>query len=330
MEEFTIALLIDADNIGAKYIDSILGELAKYGKVTIRRMYGDWSKDRLKPWLEKSSQFSLTPIMQSNDTPRKNASDIGLVIDAMDILYSGKVNGFCIVSSDADFNKLAKRLRESGNLVIGIGEQKTPEAFRASCEKFISLDIIDEETEIEDVRLDTVTYNNDSNQKYLEEKSFTSKDVIEKAIFNMVLDSGMDSMDLGEIGQRINNMFPDFDVRNYNYTKLSELLKEFNNLFLNNKDNKYCVSIRMITAENIREIKNTIVMIFNKKRISKMNIGELKKELSNDIPNLNMMVKNSGVTKFTVFLDKKIDIIKISGNNAELIKKADVDNKKKG
>lgn len=324
MKEFTIALLIDADNIGAKYIDSILGELAKYGKVTIRRMYGDWSKDRLKPWLEKSSQFSLTPIMQSNDTPRKNASDIGLVIDAMDILYSGKVNGFCIVSSDADFNKLVKRLRESGNLVIGIGEQKTPEAFRASCEKFISLDIIDEETELEDAKLDTVPYNNDSNQKYLEEKSFTSKDVIEKAIFNMVLDSGMDSMDLGEIGQRITNMFPDFDVRNYNYTKLSELLKEFNNLFLNNKDNKYWVSIRMITAENIREIKDTIVMIFNKKRISKMNIGELKKELSNDIPNLNMMVKKSGVTKFSVFLDKKINIIKISGNNAELIKKADV------
>ncbi|MFL0269388.1 NYN domain-containing protein [Candidatus Clostridium radicumherbarum] len=324
MEEFTIALLIDSDNIGAKYIDSILGELAKYGKVTIRRMYGDWSKDRLKPWLEKSSQFSLTPIMQSNDTPRKNASDIGLVIDAMDILYSGKVNGFCIVSSDADFNKLAKRLRESGNLVIGIGEQKTPEAFRASCEKFISLDIIDEETDIEDVKLDTVPHNNDSNQKYLEEKSFTPKSVIEKSIFNMVLDSGMDSMDLGEIGQRINNMFPDFDVRNYNYTKLSELLKEFNNLFLNNKENKYWVSIRMITAENIREIKNTIVMIFNKKRISKMNIGELKKELSNDIPNLDMMVKNSGVTKFTVFLDKKVDIIKISGNNAELIKKADV------
>lgn len=124
MEELTIALLIDADNIGAKHIENILGELTKYGRVTIRRMYGDWTQERLKSWLEKSSQFSLTPIMQSNDTSRKNASDIGLVIDAMDILYSEKVNGFCIVSSDSDFNKLAKRLRESGNLVIGMGEQK--------------------------------------------------------------------------------------------------------------------------------------------------------------------------------------------------------------
>lgn len=320
MDEFAIALLIDADNIGAKHIDNILGELAKYGKVTIRRMYGDWSQDRLKPWLEKSSQFSLTPIMQSNDTPRKNASDIGLVIDAMDILYSGKVNGFCIVSSDADFNKLAKRLRESGNLVIGIGEQKTPEAFRASCEKFISLDIIDEETELEDVNPDTVPDDNDSNPKYLEEKSFTQRNVIEKAIFDMVLDSGMDSIDLGELGRRINNMFPDFDVRNYNYTKLSELLKEFDNLSLSNKENKCWVAIRKITEENIREIKDTIIVIFSKKRISKMNIGELKKELSGIIPNLNMMIKKSGVTKFSVFLDKKIDIIQVNGNNAELIK----------
>ena len=315
MEELTIALLIDADNIGAKHIDNILSELTKYGRVTIRRMYGDWTQERLKPWLEKSSQFSLTPIMQSNDTPRKNASDIGLVIDAMDILYSGKVNGFCIVSSDADFNKLAKRLRESGNLVIGIGEQKTPEAFRVSCEKFISLDIIDEDRELEDVKFETVTNNNS-----ISEKSFTKKSIIEKTIINMVLDSNMDSMDLGQIGTRINNMFPDFDVRNYHYTKLSEFLKEFDSVSLTNKENTCWVTIRKRPSENIREIENKIVMIFNKKCVSKMNLGELKKELSNVIPNLTIVIKKSGVTKFSVFLDKKIDSVRISGNNAELIK----------
>lgn len=315
MEELTIALLIDADNIAAKHIEGILGELTKYGRVTIRRMYGDWTQERLKPWLEKSSQFSLTPIMQSNDTSRKNASDIGLVIDAMDILYSGKVNGFCIVSSDADFNKLAKRLRESGNLVIGIGEQKTPAAFRASCEKFISLDIIDEETEPEDEKLDTVSKNNE-----ISEKSFTKKSIIEKTIINMILDSNMDTMHLGEIGQRINNMFPDFDVRNYHYTKLSELLKEFDSLSLSNKENKYWVTIKNIMPENIKEIENKIIVIFNKKKVSTMNIGELKKELSNVISNLNILIKKSGFTKFSVFLDKKIDTIRISGNNAKLIK----------
>lgn len=322
MEELTIALLIDADNIGAKHIENILGELTKYGRVTIRRMYGDWTQERLKSWLEKSSQFSLTPIMQSNDTSRKNASDIGLVIDAMDILYSEKVNGFCIVSSDSDFNKLAKRLRESGNLVIGMGEQKTPESFRASCEKFIYLDIIDEDIELEDEKLDIAVGNNESSKKYFEEKSFTKKSIIEKTIINMILDSTMDTMHLGEIGQRINNMFPDFDVRNYHYTKLSELLKEFDSLTLSNKENKYWVALKNIMPENIKEIENKIVVIFNKKRVSKMNIGELKKELSNVIPNLNIVIKKIGFTKFSVFLDKKIDIITISddNNNAELIK----------
>ncbi|MCT4595640.1 MAG: NYN domain-containing protein [Anaeromicrobium sp.] len=315
MEKLTIALLIDADNIGSKHIDSILKELTKYGRVTIRRMYGDWTQQRLKPWLEKSSQFSLTPIMQSNDTSRKNASDIGLVIDAMDILYSGKVNGFCIVSSDADFNKLVKRLRESGNLVIGIGEQKTPEAFRVSCEKFISVDVIDEDMKFEDVKIDGVSNNNGISKKF-----FTPQNIIEKTIIDMVLDSNMDSMDLGEIGRRINNMFPDFDVRNYHYTKLSGLLKELDSFSLTNKENKCWVTIRKIPSENIKEIENKIFMIFNKKRVSKMNIGELKKELLNIIPNLNIVIKKSGVTKFSVFLDKKIEIIKISGNNAEFIK----------
>lgn len=320
MEELTIALLIDADNIGAKHIESILGELAKYGRVTIRRMYGDWTQERLKPWLQKSSQFSLTPIMQSNDTSKKNASDIGLVIDAMDILYSEKVNGFCIVSSDADFNKLAKRLRESGNLVIGIGEQKTPESFRASCEKFIYLDIIDEELELEDEKFDTVSKSNEINKKHFEEKSFAKKSIIEKTIINMILDSNMDTMHLGEIGRRINNMFPDFDVRNYHYTKLSELLKEFDSLSLSNKENKCWVTIKNILPDKIREIENKIVVIFNKKKVQNINIGELKKELSKVIPNLNIVIKKSGVTKFSVFLDKKINIIKISGNNAKLVK----------
>jgi len=165
------------------------------------------------------------------------------------------------------------------------------------------------------VKLEIVTKNNT-----VSEKSFTKKSIIENTIINMVLDSNMDSMDLGEIGRRINNMFPDFDVRNYNYTKLSELLKEFDSFSLTNKENKCWVTIRKIPSENIREIENKIVMIFNKKRVSKMNIVEVKKELSNVIPNLTIVIKKSGVTKFSVFLDKKIDIIRISGNNAELIK----------
>ncbi len=105
-------------------------------------MYGDWTQDRLHSWMKCSAPYSLTPVMQPNNTPGKNASDIGLIIDAMDILYGGDVQGFCIVSSDGDFNKLATRLREAGKVVIGMGEKKTPESFRVSCERFIFLDII--------------------------------------------------------------------------------------------------------------------------------------------------------------------------------------------
>ncbi len=115
-------------------------------------------------------------------------------------------------------------------------------------------------------------------------------------------------------------MFPDFDVRNYHYTKLSELLKEFDSLSLSNKESKYWVTIKNIMPENIKEIESKIVVIFNKKRVSKMNIGELKKELSKVVPNLNIVIKKSGVTKFSVFLDKKINIIRISGNNAEIVR----------
>ena len=145
MEDLNIALLIDSDNVSPRYISGILSELSKYGKITIRRMYGDWSQDRLHSWMKCSSRFSLTPVMQPNNTPGKNASDIGLIIDAMDILYTGDVQGFCLVSSDGDFNKLATRLREAGKFVIGMGEKKTPESFRASCERFIFLDVIESE-----------------------------------------------------------------------------------------------------------------------------------------------------------------------------------------
>ena len=144
MDDINIALLIDSDNVSAKYIPSILSELSKYGKITVRRMYGDWSQDRLHSWLTRASRYSLTPVMQPNNTPGKNASDIGLIIDAMDILYTGDVQGFCIASSDGDFNKLATRLREAGKVVIGMGEKKTPESFRVSCERFIFLDVIDD------------------------------------------------------------------------------------------------------------------------------------------------------------------------------------------
>ena len=294
MEDINIALLIDADNISSKYIPVILSELSKYGKITIRRMYGDWSQDRLRSWLGCSAGYSLTPVMQPNNTPGKNASDIGLIIDAMDTLYADSVQGFCIVSSDGDFNKLATRLRESGKVVIGMGEKKTPESFRVSCERFIFLDVISGSSDSEEEEGSSRPKNKESSKKrnaskgssgknasaasgnsgkkrassasaapeavpasagssYYDflpgdtaseeesesaEPGFTAKSEIESAIVKMITDNAADGKEtgLGEVGSRLVKIFPDFDIRNYHYSKLSEFLKDLPSITVTSRD----------------------------------------------------------------------------------------------
>ena len=142
MEEKKFALLIDSDNISANYIKIILDELAKYGTVTYKRIYGDWTRSNATKWKDVLLANSINPVQQYSYTSGKNATDSAMIIDAMDILYSGHVNGFCLASSDSDFTRLAMRLRESGMYVIGMGERKTPEPFRSACEKFVLLDLV--------------------------------------------------------------------------------------------------------------------------------------------------------------------------------------------
>lgn len=136
------AVLIDADNVAARYIKIILDEISNEGEVTYKRIYGDWTKPALAPWKQVLLEHSVTPIQQYSYTTGKNATDSAMIIDAMDILYSGRVEGFCLVTSDSDFTRLASRLRESGMLVVGMGEQKTPKAFVSACNKFKYLDIL--------------------------------------------------------------------------------------------------------------------------------------------------------------------------------------------
>ncbi|MBR3720044.1 MAG: NYN domain-containing protein [Firmicutes bacterium] len=136
------AVLIDADNISDRYIKTILDEMAGEGEVTYKRIYGDWTKPALAPWKKVLLEYSVTPIQQYSYTTGKNATDSAMIIDAMDILYSGNVEGFCLVTSDSDFTRLASRLRESGMLVVGMGEKKTPKAFTTACNKFKYLDIL--------------------------------------------------------------------------------------------------------------------------------------------------------------------------------------------
>ena len=377
MEDLNIALLIDADNVSSRYISGILSELSKYGKITIRRMYGDWSQDRLHSWMKCSSRFSLTPIMQPNNTPGKNASDIGLIIDAMDILYTGDVQGFCIVSSDGDFNKLATRLREAGKFVIGMGEKKTPESFRVSCERFIFLDVIESEVPgagrmsedsnsqaaeavqqssaqetsagrsassqttarrrraavvseaapsyksvtsgsqktpaVEEVEPEQ-DYDADS------EALFTDKATIENAIVSIITDNSAEGKEtgLGEIGSRLVKIFPDFDVRNYHYSKLSEYLKDFSSLKVENRDNAVWVSLN---SSPDSEIEQQILRIFKRHGTDDMYMTTLKKELLELNPNLDASIRRCGVTRFSVYLHRMIGSVEVNGRHVLLKKK---------
>jgi hypothetical protein len=349
MEDINIALLIDADNVSSRYIPLILSELSKFGKITVRRMYGDWSQDRLHSWLKASSGYSLTPIMQPNNTPGKNASDIGLIIDAMDILYTGEVQGFCICSSDGDFNKLATRLREAGKVVIGMGEKKTPESFRVSCERFIFLDVLsggdsDEESvpsrksrkkaaapapskkkkssQTAEPLPDPVQESGDdlspdSDGDEGDIPAFTDKSVIEDEIINMITDNSAEGKEtgLGEIGSRLVKIFPDFDTRNYHYSKLSEFLMDFPSLTVENRDNAVWVSLR---AARDSDIEDQILQIYRRHQTSDMYLSALKKELEKVNPNLDATIKKSGVTRFSVYLNRNIHSLEVNGRYASL------------
>ncbi len=312
-KDINIALLVDVDNISSKYTPNILNELSKYGKVTIRRLYGDWSQGRLRGWLNIAQKYSLTPIMQPNNTPGKNASDIGLIIDAMDILYSEQVQGFCIASSDGDFNKLATRIREAGMLVIGMGEKKTPESFRASCERFVFLDLYDQENEESAGVVADTAYEQDSGD--IEDRSG-----IENAIVKMVADNEADGKPtgLGEIGSRLIKIYPDFDIRSYGFSKLSTFLKDLDSIEVITEGSDVWVALK---STSVKDIEGHVRAVFSDSHTNIMNVGLLKSELGKRIPNLDATIRQHGITRFSVFVDRRLSgCLKLidDGNRAQL------------
>jgi len=206
------ALLIDADNVSAKYIKPILTELSKYGTITYKRIYGDWTLSLHAKWKDALLENSITPIQQFSYTYGKNSTDSAMIIDAMDILYAESVEGFCIVSSDSDFTRLASRLRESGRIVIGMGEKKTPTPFRKACDIFTVLELLVKNERSEKANGPTM-----------------SKSEVEQAVVDIIIDNQNNgkATGLGEIGSRLQKRYPDFDVRNYGTNLLSKLLSEF-------------------------------------------------------------------------------------------------------
>lgn len=227
IKDIKIAVLIDGDNIPSKYISEMMEEITKYGTPTIKRIYGDWTKPHLSKWKNVLLQNAISPIQQYSYTIGKNATDSAMIIDAMDILYSSKVDAFCLVSSDSDFTKLATRLREAGMQVYGIGEKKTPEPFIVACDKFIYLEILK------------------SSEEDTTDKSKTKKDNlynITPNVIRLLKNSVTDAADedgwafLGDVGSLIIKKQPNFDARNFGFEKLTPLFKSLNQFELEQRD----------------------------------------------------------------------------------------------
>lgn len=214
-----LAVLIDADNIPARHAEAILDEIAGHGEPTVRRVYGDWSSQALGQWKEKARSLGLVMHQQSANTKGKNASDIGLVIDAMDILHAGKVDGFVLVSSDSDFTRLASRIREDGMQVIGVGEAKTPESLRKVCNRFLLIEnIVAEEEATPEPR--------PGKPEPAPVKEAPSKAIPLVTAAMRKIDPDQDDYSLGQLGQVMTQLHPDFDPRTYGSAKLSDLLKK--------------------------------------------------------------------------------------------------------
>ena len=212
---FNIAVLIDGENIPSAHVQEMMEEIAKYGNPTIKRIYGDWTKPRLSKWKNVLLENAITPIQQYSYTTGKNASDSAMIIDAMDLLYTDKVNGFCLVSSDSDFTRLATRLREAGMQVIGIGEKKMPNPFIVACDKFIYIEIIANKTPKKE--------NKESQKNSVEQITRKEIKLIQSSISDLSDDDGWAF--LGDVGGLIQKKQPNFDSRNYGFEKLTPLIK---------------------------------------------------------------------------------------------------------
>jgi len=301
MEDKRFAVLIDSDNISAKYITGILAEMTKYGIITYKRIYGDWTSTHTTKWKKELLENSITPIQQFSNTVGKNATDSALIIDAMDILYSESVDGFCIVSSDSDFTRLASRLRESGMDVIGMGEEKTPRSFRAACSVFTSLEVLTDtdDSDVEDTESLKVN-------KKAAEKNAISKATIEKDIIDIIIESENKNVAAGlaDLGNRLIKKYPDFDVRNYGYSRLSKFMEEMPELEVFKEENVYTVGLKD-NASSSAEIIDYMKALVKKSKDKGIYLSELGNLLNTKYPQFN--VKDYGYSKFSKFVQSIVE-----------------------
>lgn len=250
IKDLRLAVLIDAENVPSTSIKGMLEEIAKYGTPTFKRIYADWTSPHVTRWKNTILENAITPIQQYSYTTGKNSTDSAMIIDAMDILYSGRVNGFCLITSDSDFTRLATRLREAGMKVLGIGEKKTPVSFISACDKFIYIEILKKEEVHKSVPVTTAKSKppKKKNKKSSPEtvSSQPSKQnslgTVDKELTKLISNSVNDIADengwafLGELGDLVLKKQPDFDPRNYGFKKLLPLIKSLNRFEIDERE----------------------------------------------------------------------------------------------
>lgn len=322
-EKMQFAVLIDADNISSKYAVTIFEELEKYGLTSYRRIYGNWSKSN--GWSESVLlEYSIMPVQQFSYTTGKNATDMAMVIDAMDILYKNKVQGFCLVTSDSDFTRLAMRLREENMFVLGMGESKTPLALTRACNKFIHLNLVAEQNIGDGISMGRMTGNerlsqtekmtaegrlsrpgaessacdNAGTEMDLTEEHVTSINEVRQVILALINESG-GQVDLAQLGNRLNDKFTDFDVRNYGYSKLSTMIdQELPDLNIKKINSQYYVErCSMLTKE---ELEQEICRMIEKNGGMVENLASLNDELHKKYKQLDF--KQFGYSRISSFL----------------------------
>lgn len=308
------AILIDSENVSAKYVESIFDELSRLGSITVRKIYGDWSKNNNGWDKDCLLSYSIQPVQQFSYTTGKNSTDSAMIIDAMDLLYTSNIDGFCLVISDSDFTRLASRLREAGKQVIGMGENKTPKAFVSACTSFKILDSLVTED------LNRVPSKGGyTDAGIADESNITSIRDIKKTVYNIIDEN--DDKDkkthMGEIGSRLVNKYPDFDVRNYGYSKLSTFLsEEFDDLDIDKGRQKF-VSIKNYMDPK-SEVKGKIIKLITQSSDTMYNMGKLNTDLKSIIPGFS--IKKYGYSKFSSFL-KSFGCFSVVGDKVKVIEK---------
>lgn len=306
-----LAVLIDAENVGAKYVKSIFDELDKNGyDAPCRRIYGNWAK--ANGWKENVLlEYSIMPIQQFSYTVGKNSTDMAMVIDAMDLLYQNKVDGFCLITSDSDFTRLAMRLREEKKYVFGMGESKAPMALTHACDKFIFLDLIGENGE------EAQESASDNSKTQDSPESLTSIETLESAIFDILNGDGDGEMNLGEVGDRLGKKFPDFDVRNYGYSKLSVFFREkMRHLELVKQNSWYIVRKGLLVERE--QIEQEIIDMIQRKGGRIDNLSVIYNELLQKYSGLD--IRDYGYGRVSSFLRSMKDL-EVVDNSVSLKKK---------